>query len=95
MMNTEMMKKIRELTNNSEADAKLEQAQSLAEVIEIAAEYGVTVTEAELTGVMTADGGEIGDEALEMVAGGGFKTIWSHIKSFFKGLAEGYDSYVS
>lgn len=95
MMKNELMNKIHALVNNEEADARLEKAQSMEEVIEIAAEYGVAVTAEELTGVLVSEDGEIGDEAMELVSGGSLKTIWNHIKSFFKGLASGYDSYVS
>lgn len=66
---------------NEEMLAKLKEAKSVEEIISIAKEYGKEVTEEkakELLDMLTNTEGELSDEALEAVAGGGVVDTIKH-----------------
>ena len=62
-----------ELSRNEEFKSKLENAQSVSELVEILREYGIETTEEELEAAYAAQEGELSEENLEDVAGG---CIW-------------------
>ena len=67
---------IEHLMNNEEFKAKLSAAENTAEMAEVFASYGVEVSEEELKEAMApvtaGEGGELNEDALDMVSGGGF-----------------------
>ena len=72
-----MAKNVQELTkellNDKELVAKLENAESAQEVSELLAGKGVEISAEQIEAVMAKDQGELSEENLENVAGGAFK----------------------
>ena len=72
-----MAKNVQELTkellNDKDQVAKLENAESAQEVSELLAGKGVEISAEQIEAVMAKDQGELSEENLENVAGGAFK----------------------
>ena len=72
-----MAKNVQELTkellNDKELVAKLENAENAQEVSELLAGKGVEISAEQIEAVMAKDQGELSEENLENVAGGAFK----------------------
>ena len=72
-----MAKNVQELTkellNDKDLVAKLENAESAQEVSELLAGKGVEISAEQIEAVMAKDQGELSEENLENVAGGAFK----------------------
>lgn len=85
-----MEEKIQALMENAEFAAKMEQAESVAELVALFNAEGVEVTEAALKQAMkTAENEEMDEAALESVAGGAsLKTVFSVAKVGAKALLE-------
>ena len=80
---------IEHLMNNEEFKAKLSAAENTAEMAEVFASYGVEVSEEELKEAMApvaaGEGGELSEDALDMVSGGGF---WDWLKALYDWLCK-------
>ncbi len=100
------IKKFAEIMENEEANAKLDNAGSIENMISIMAEYGLDLTREDVDEMMnngTSD--ELDEESLEDVAGGArsWKRAWNTVKRGAKkvynefvdsvnGLVDGYNS---
>ena len=74
------MAEIKDLMENKEFSEKLALTETTEEVIAVFAEYGVTVTEADLDAALAsvkATGNELEEAALENVAGGVYGAVIS------------------
>ena len=72
-MNQNVQELTKELLNDKDLVAKLENAESAQEVSELLAGKGVEISAEQIEAVMAKDQGELSEENLENVAGGAFK----------------------
>ena len=77
--------KLIEIINNEEISARIENAESVEEVLQILAENGLETTAEELGILKVGEESELDEESLEAVAGGGkastkIKSWWKKIK---------------
>lgn len=91
-MNEITMKKLAQIMQDEVANEKMENANGIEEIVAILNTYGVEVTEEELQQILASSTvGELTEESLDMVAGGGWmKKAWGHIKSALNGLLDGF-----
>ena len=72
-MNQNVQELTKELLNDKDLVAKLENAENAQEVSELLAGKGVEISAEQIEAVMAKDQGELSEENLENVAGGAFK----------------------
>ena len=80
-MNETIMAKLQELENNQEFNEKLDACASPAEMVKVMAEYGIECTEADFSYVTADANGELSEDSLDAVSGGG---LWGWFKKWYE-----------
>lgn len=81
-----------QVTKTSSLKEKLQQVESPADIINLAREEGYIITEEEIREVINEQEGELNEQSLEAVAGGGLltfaKEVYASTKKFLKDVLD-------